>query len=668
MPVYQAGSLNTTALQAPDLYVIIQPPGVAYINGVATDGLGLVGVGSWGPVNVPIMGVGNSPQAQQMVGPVTNRLRDLATATAIGDLNNVQNYILVRVSDGSDTAASAALKDTAGTPITGMTLTAIYTGIVGNGITASIVAGTAANTYRLQIQRSGFTPEVFDNLSQGVSGGAVTPGTGYTSVPALTLSAPQASNGVQATGTISLKALSAAVTGGGASGGTGYVTNDTITLPNGILLTVTASAGVITALAVTNAGSLTGGSIPTNPVAPSSTSGVGTGALVNLVYGLGAFTVTNPGSGYTSATATLTGGGAGTPGSLALTTSVWLNMVNAVNNGLSGLRGPSQNAIATIGTSSSAPNLTATYTMSGGTDGVAGVTDNTLQGADGLTRSGMYALRKSGAQVGNLIDCQSPITWGAQLALGLQEGIYFHSANPPGTSITTSAANLASAGVDGYGFACLVGDWCYFNDTVNGVQRMVSPATYSSAKQASTSPEQSILNADNPPLAGIIGTQRSLQNNAYSDTEIALAATSRLEVITLGAPAGSIFAARTGRNASSNSGTNGDNYTRMTNYIAFTIASAFGYVPGKVQTINLRRNVKGAMDAFFANLQINNMIGNVNAPTQPGWSVQINAANNPFSQVALGYMVANVMVTYLSIVRYFLVNIEGGQTVTVTPL
>jgi len=664
MPVYQAGNINTTALQAADLYVIIQPPSIAYINGVPTDGLGLVGVGSWGPVNAAMLGIGNSAQAQQLVGPVTFRPHDIATAVAIGDMNNVQSYMLVRVTDGTDTAASAALKDTAGSPVTGMTLTGLYTGIVGNGITASIVAGTAANTYKLSVQRSGFTPEVFDNLSQGVAGGAVTPGTGYASVPALSLSAPQAANGIQATGTISLKVLSANITGGGASGGTGYVTGDTLTLPNGVVLTVTASAGVITALTVTNAGSLTGGTAPTAAVAPSATSGVGVGALVNMVYGLGAFVVANPGSGYTSATATLTGGGAGTPGSLALTTSVWLNMVNAVNNGQTGLRGPSQNVIATVGTSANAPNLTATYTLSGGTDGAAGVTDLTLVGADGLTRTGMYALRKSGAQVGNLIDCQTPSTWSAQLALGLQEGIYFHSANPPGTSVTTSAANLASAGVDGYGFACLVGDWSYWQDNVNGVNRMVSPATFTSALQAATSPEQSILNSS---IAGVLATQRSMQNLTYSDPEIALATTSRLEVLTLGAPAGAIFAARTGRNASSNSATNGDNYSRMTNYVAFTIASAFGYVPGKVQTINLRRNVKGAMDAFFANLQSKNMIGNVNAPTSPGWSVQINAANNPFSQVALGYMTATVMITYLSIVRFFLVNIEGGQTVTVTP-
>lgn len=664
MPVYQAGSINQTALQAPDLYVIIQPPSVAYINGVATDGLGMVGVGSWGPVNAPMMGIGNSAQAQQMVGPVTNRMHDIATAVAIGDLNNVQNYVLVRVTDGTDTAASAQLKDTQGSPVTGMTLTGLYTGVVGNGITASIVAGTAANTYKLSVQRAGFTPEVFDNLSQGVSSGTVTSGTAFTSVPGLAISAPQAANGVQATGMISLKVLSANVTGTGASGGTGYTTGDTLTMANGVILTVTATSGVITTLTVTNAGSLTGGAAPTAAVAPASTSGNGTGALVNMVWGLGTFTSVNPGSGYTSATATITGGG-GTGGSVALVTSVWLNMVNAVNKGLTGLRGPSQNVIATLGTSTNAPNLTAIYTLSGGSDGAAGVTDNTMLGADGLTRSGMYALRKSGAQVGNLIDCQSSVTWTSQLAFGLQEGIYFHSANPPGTSITNSAAALSSAGVDGYGFCCLVGDWAYFNDTVNGILRMVSPATYTSAKQAATSPEQSILNA---AISGIVATQRSQQNLAYSDAEIAQCSTSCLEVLTLGAPAGSIFACRTGQNASSNSATNGDNYTRMTNYIAFTIASAFGYVPGKVQTINLRRNVKGAMDAFFANLQINQMIGNVNNPTQPGWSVQINAANNPFSQVALGYMQATVMVTYLSIVRYFLVSIEGGQTVTVTPV
>ena len=60
------------------------------------------------------------------------------------------------------------------------------------------------------------------------------------------------------------------------------------------------------------------------------------------------------------------------------------------------------------------------------------------------------------------------------------------------------------------------------------------------------------------------------------------------------------------------------------------------------------------------------MIGNVNQPTQAAWNVQINAANNPFSQVSQGYMMATIQVTYLSIVRYFVVELTAGQTVTVT--
>ena len=88
------------------------------------------------------------------------------------------------------------------------------------------------------------------------------------------------------------------------------------------------------------------------------------------------------------------------------------------------------------------------------------------------------------------------------------------------------------------------------------------------------------------------------------------------------------------------------NYTRMTNFTAYTIAASYGAVIGKPQTADLRRSTKASMDAFFANLQAQGMIGNVNAPTQPGWSVQIDANNNPFAQVAEGYMQANVAVTY----------------------
>jgi hypothetical protein len=42
----------------------------------------------------------------------------------------------------------------------------------------------------------------------------------------------------------------------------------------------------------------------------------------------------------------------------------------------------------------------------------------------------------------------------------------------------------------------------------------------------------------NAPIAGVIATQRSLQNLPYSDAEIAQCTQARLDVLTLGAPAG----------------------------------------------------------------------------------------------------------------------------------
>jgi hypothetical protein len=46
MPIFNLGQLNTTALTAPDVYIQKIPPQTRYINGVPTDILGLVGVGS----------------------------------------------------------------------------------------------------------------------------------------------------------------------------------------------------------------------------------------------------------------------------------------------------------------------------------------------------------------------------------------------------------------------------------------------------------------------------------------------------------------------------------------------------------------------------------------------------------------------------------------------
>lgn len=506
--VIQAGQ---TLSIAPGLTVVIFPPSNTYINGLPTDGLGSVGVGSWGPVNAPVIGLGNPAQVQAMFGPITNRTRDIATAADVYSQNFVRSMTFVRVTDGTDTAAQIVVMDSAATPAAGLTLTGKYTGVVGNTFTAAVTTGTKSGTYKLTLTRSGFVPESWDNIA-------------------------------------------------------------------------------------------------------------GTGA------------------------------------------ALWTAMAAAVNSGIPGSSGPSQNFVAAAGASTAAPNTSSTYAATGGTDGATGVTDTDMLGSDGLTRTGMYALRKTGVQVGNLIDCATTTTWLAQAQFGLSEGIFFFSADTHGSTLTTTGADLATAGVDAYSFAAMPGDYCWYQDTVNGVNRALSPATYRAAVQAATSPEQSALNR---PIYGLIGTDRSMANAPYADSEKELAVQNRLDYIANPSPGGSYFSAQTALNSSSNSGENGDNYTRMTNYIAFSINAAMGYVVGQTQTTKQRRNTRNTLNAFFNNMWKADpqMIGDVNNPTSQPWQVILDASNNTSASVALGNEIAAVKVTYLSIVRRFIVNYEGGQGV-----
>lgn len=658
MPIYQAGQLNLAGQLPPGAYVqVVAPPPV--VQGIATNGLGMVGVASWGPVN-SAYGVGSPQIAGLSLGPVTNRTHDLATAMAIAFGMGQTNNVAVRVTDGTDTAATSAIKD--GSATTGVTLTGFYTGIVGNTLQATMSNGTKPATYKCTVALPGYLSEIYDNLGVGVIPGTTTPGTGYTSVPALTMSAPQAAGGLQAVAQATLKVLSANVTGGGASGGTGYVTNDTITLANGVVLTVTASAGVITSLAVTNAGSLGGGAAPTAGNTQIQTSGVGTGAIINLVWGLGSPNVLVPGTGYTSATGTLTGGG-GTPGTYTFGVGCWTNLVNAVNSGQSGVRGPSQLVIATIGTSAAAPAL-ATYAFTGGTDGAAGVTDATLVGTNSTPPTGMYALQNASVLTMNLVDHSTSTQWNTMAAFGILYGIFGVGQAPSGTNVANTASSLATAGVDNYSFKTLVGDWVEWQDTVNNAQRQLGPATFWAPMRANMAPNQSTLNK---PVNGLIGTQRSMQNLLYADSEALAATQGRVDYLANPSSGGNYFGFQTDMNCSTYAATNSEAYTSMTNFLALTLASNFGWVVGNPQTTDLRQEVNDAITGFLMNLWQNlKYIGNVNAPTQVPFSVQTNAANNPSSQVATGLMQTLVKVTYLSIVRVFVISLQGGGTVQVT--
>ena len=149
---------------APGVYTNVEPPPFQIV-GTPTNIIGYVGTASWGPVNSPV-NIGGMKQQISVFGPMLNALMDLGTSVFISILQKASQFVCVRVTDGTDTKATVDLMDTATpTPAEGALLTALYSGAVGNTITAAITSGSVTGTFTLTITRAGFTPEVFTNIS-----------------------------------------------------------------------------------------------------------------------------------------------------------------------------------------------------------------------------------------------------------------------------------------------------------------------------------------------------------------------------------------------------------------------------------------------------------------------------------------------------------------------
>src|SRR6202161_3544659 len=157
MPIVQQGSINTTALVVPDLYVQIVPPQNLVLNGVPTNVLGVVGTASWGPVNEPSI-IGTMADYAQQFGSIIPRKHDMGTQVATAVQQGAQNFRCVIVTDGTDAAAYTAV------PGSNASFTAICTGSLGNNITVTLKAGTQPNTWTLSVLLAGFVPEIYDGL------------------------------------------------------------------------------------------------------------------------------------------------------------------------------------------------------------------------------------------------------------------------------------------------------------------------------------------------------------------------------------------------------------------------------------------------------------------------------------------------------------------------
>lgn len=139
------------------------------------------------------------------------------------------------------------------------------------------------------------TPPLSRNpfVGSGVDYATITAPGVYTVVPSVSF-----------TGTATVAATGQAVlsiqgTPGIAAGGVGFAIGDSVTFPNGVVMIVTnVAAGAITAWSVSSAGGFTAGSAPANPVAMTATSGGGSAATANFVWGVSQIIVTSAGAGY----------------------------------------------------------------------------------------------------------------------------------------------------------------------------------------------------------------------------------------------------------------------------------------------------------------------------------------------------------------------------------
>lgn len=744
MPVFLDGQQNLAALTVPGVYgdIILPTP---MLLGTPTNIEGLVGVGSWGPLNSLIPGSKPSDVALA-IGPPIIRNYDLASyVAASSQIGGAIGYFLVRVSDGTDVAATATIQSGATNATGTITLNDNTLGvgnIVVNGTTVTfgtnVIVGPnlSATTLNLLtfLQSSADTNinKMTYSLSQsnqitatsvltGVAGNAYTltngSSTTHVTVSGATLTggAAAGSNGMilagKFSGTLGNKIQFSIQNGSaqntymgniafpgmvpeqfnniaGPTAASGTVTfsanpaaADTLTI-GGTAITFVASGatgnqvniGATLAVTVTNLLTLLLASIDVNLLKFTYIINVNQNAITvsaNQVLNTGAF-AGSAGNSLTLAKSStaITISGATLAGGVGTWNAFWVNLVNVINNG-NAFHGPSAYTVAVAGAASVPPILSTPVTLSGGTDGANGVTDATLMGQDIIPRKGMYALRGSNCDCFTLCDLATVADYAAIASFGLSETMFPIFASPSGDSIQNALATRINAGVDTPWFKLILGDWPSFYDSYNGVTRLINPSAIGLGIYGNLSPQQSALNK---PLQGISSTQRATLGQTYSDTELSIINTGGIDVILppTSSPGGYYFSFATGRNASSNTAANGDEYTRMTNFLIRAAQSkAAGSFVGQLQSIQpndlTRANAKALFDGFSAQLASSQVGLGINGQgmIDTPWLVQCDLLNNPPNLQALGYLFLYWQVRYLNVIRYFVIKFAGGGNVTV---
>lgn len=635
--ILPAGSFNPASLQASGFYIIVTNP-PSYLRGVPTDVVGFVGTAPWGPVNTPVH-VGSGQDAVQAFGPITAASvtdpYDLPSDATLAFLQSASQASLegwmVRVTDGTDTAATSVLAGAA----TAAAATITVSGTITANDTVTPTATSSALTGS-PIALGPYTVLVADTVN-----------TIATAICALINA-----NAVLAAASVYATVSGAAVTIYAPSALSPAIVWTAAKTGTTEIYTVGSASASTAGATVSAIFTGSGGNSASGNMQMTITAGVQTGTFnVSLVPPFG---------GNSELFQNING------------TNFWANLKNALNLGISPARGPSHIATITgaVNPAVGAPT-TGNKTFSGGTDGRSGVTTATLLGSDtAQPRTGLYSLRNLNPGVGIvwLTGCVDPTAWPAMEAFGQSESCSTFEPFPSGYTTAQALTAVATNGISDPSFNYL-NDWVYWFDTVNNVVRLSPPTAVVGAMWATYAPQNSW---DNKPVNGILGTVRNSPttgNNPYTLSEIGQLQSAGIGIITNPCNAGTFWGTWGGRSTSQNPATQPSEYWRMTCYLARSLAGFGGQFVGMLQSQQasdpLRMQVKNQLNSFFNGL--GNQIDGFNvictfttaANAKPGYGI-----NTPGS-VAQHYLYVMCVVRYLSSVWYFILALQGGTTVNV---
>ncbi len=719
MNIIASANFNPNTLQAPDLYLVIQPP-PSYLSGIPTDVCGVVGTAPWGPVNQPVL-LGSPADMGFNFGFITASSltdpHDLPTDITVAFAQSQSQASLeiqaVRVTDNTDTKATAPINDNEGTPAQGAVASALYSGQMGNQIKMILSPGT--KTGYVNVTVIGFTggySESFQNLPN--SGGAfwtalqnalalgingnrgpsllariAQVGTATTVTSESNGNSPSSGTTVSWTlahfpvkpGTLSAtiaSVVSGNITDTDNGNGTGSlagvgVLSGTITYATGVVaLTLDVALGSAEAItssykyyAATAVSDESNGNTPASgeavtwtlshaPVQPGSLSAqiadVVTGNITDTNNGNGTGALS--GTGVTSGTITYA------TGVISLVLSSPLSVAKAITSSY-GYFAANTNPVA----------VPQTVSLTGGTDG-RNVSSAQLLGSNQVQPfTGFYALHALQPQVGvawiaGLLDSS---IYSTLQSFADSESFDLNLTFPLGTSTAAAIAAKQGYGIADYNVTFLK-DWLYFFDPVNAIVRAIPPLAPACGRIATLAPAQSPLNKN---IFGMVGTERNNPTSGvflpYSLPEIGQLQAAGITLIANPCPGGSYIGFRTAVNSSANPVTSPIEYTRMTNWLANTFGTFLGAYVGQLQSQQpkdpLRQAVRATLNGYLE--QLNTPPAGIQ-PSIDGYLVTCDLTNNTPTTIAQHFLFAYVQVTYLSSVWYFVVTLQGGTTVVTT--